>query len=224
MMTITYLENYGYLIEAVNCTILLDYVKGKLPDMRTDKPIYVLASSRDPNHYNERIFRLYDQYDDVYYFLSSDIEGGNRIPKQRQKLVTFIHPDEDFILARFHLHAMPTSALGVAFSFDVSTFSVLHAGSLADAFDPTDDGKHTHRQFMKALEKLEQDYDIAFLPANPALGAHMATSAREIVDGRRIGKIFPMGFQDDWAVPGQFSEALGREVELVHKRGQVWEV
>ena len=223
-MTITYLENYGYLIEAVNCTIVIDYVKGKLPELRTDKPIYVLASSRDPNHYQERIFRLDDQYEDVYYFLSSDIEGGGRIPKERQKLVTFVHPDEDFSLARFHMHALPTGSLGVAFSLDVSTFHVLHAGSLRDVHDPTDEGKRIHRQFMKALEKLDEDYDIAFLPADPAWGSHMATTSREMVDGRRIGKIFPMGFGNDWTISDKLASALGREVVVVHKRLQRWEV
>ena len=223
-MTITYLENYGYMFEAVNCTIVVDYVRGKIPEMRSDKPIYVLASSRSPDHYNERIFRLSEQYDDVYYFLSSDIEGGGRIPKEKVKLVTFVHPGEDFQLARFTLHAVPTGGLGVAFSFHVSTFSVLHAGSLEDAFNADDEGKRTHRKFLKAVEGLSPSYDIVFVPANPALGPHMATSAREILDGRRASTIFPLAFQNDWTIAGKLSAALGREVMSVHKKGQVWEV
>ncbi len=220
-MTITYLEHYGYLFEAVNCTIIIDYVRGKLPLLRTDKPIYVLASSREPDHYNERIFRLDDQYDNVYYFLSSDIEGGGRIPKEKVKLVTFVHQDEDFQLARFHLHAMPSAALGVAFSFGVSTFHVLHAGSLIDCFVPDEEGKKRHRKFMKALEKLDASYDIALVPVDLV---HVATSAREILDGRNVKMVFPMGFQNDWAISQKLAKALGRKVVDVHKKGQRWEV
>lgn len=225
-MKITYLDHSGFALEAVNCTILIDYVKGKLPEFRPDKPLYILASHRHCGHFNERIFRLVDAYTDVYYFLSYDIDGGGRVPAKARKVTTFVHPGQQYKLARFHLDVFDSTDAGVSFSLKVGNDWVFHAGDLADWHDPNGDeatNRAVNKKYLKEVAKLQDHYDVAFLPVDPRLGAFASLGVREFLDHSTVDHLFPMQFWDDYSVGERLSKDLGREVEDVTKKGQVFE-
>lgn len=229
-MKITYIDHSGFVLEAVNCTIIIDYVKGKLPDLRTDKPIYVLASHRHEDHFSPKIFKISDQYDDVYYFLSSDIEGGGRVPDAKRKLVTFVHPGQHFSLARFWLNVYGSTDLGVSFGIKVSTYQVFHAGDLNDWCWPPEnpedakDNRKMEREYRRILSGLDDAYDVAFLPVDPRLGAQYVKGVKEFLEGRTVGQVVPMHFWGEYGVCEKLEQDLGRPVVRLKRKGQWWEV
>jgi len=226
-MKITYIHHSCFVIEAINCTILFDYVKGKLPDFRTDKPIYVLCSHRHSDHFSDKIFRLSDEYDDVYYVLSYDVDNNKRVPERLRKVTMFIHPDQSFTLARFSLRALKSTDEGVAFICDVGGRKIYHAGDLNDWYwigEDEDENKAMQRAYKKEVEKMDAHFDVAFIPVDPRLESTYSLGAKELLAHTSVDRLFPMHFWDDYSVCDKLEKEISHPVEHITKKGQVFEV
>lgn len=226
-MTITYIHHSSFSVEAVNCTILFDYVKGPLPEFRTDKPIYVLCSHRHSDHYSDRIFRLSDQYDEVYYLLSYDIDNNKRVPPRLRKVTTFIHPGQELTLARFSLRALESTDEGVAFICKVGGKTVYHAGDLNDWYwigEDEEENKAMQRAYRKEVEKMDPHFNIAFLPVDPRLETTYSLGVKELLSHTTVDHLFPMHFWDDYSVCSKLEQELGRPVEQITRKGQRFEI
>jgi L-ascorbate metabolism protein UlaG (beta-lactamase superfamily) len=225
-MTITYLNHNGFLLEAVNSTIIIDYVKGKLPELRDDKPVYVLCSNPQSDSFSEKVFRLAEAYKDVYYFLSYDI-STKMVPEPLRKVTTFVHPGQEYKLARFFLNVHGSTETGVSFSIHVGYDTLFHAGSLNDWQREQNDeekNKAMKRSYLKELASLEAHYKIVFLPCDPRLGSHMFDGPKAFLEHTTADHVFPMHFWDDYAVPEKAAQTLGDNVEVIRKKGQVFEI
>lgn len=222
-MKITYIDRAGWLVEAINCTILLDYTKGKIPPLREEKPVYVLATHRHSGHFSPRIFRLADRYKDVYFYLSQDIQGGDRVSEEHADKVVWVSPGQKFSLARFWMQACPSTDMGVAFSIQVSTYDIFFAGDLNDWQWKAGD-KDMRKRYAEIVAGLDPHYDAAILPLDPRLGSRMCDGAKVFLGGRAVDHVLPSHFQDDWSVPSRASALLGRDVEGVSRKGWSCEI
>jgi L-ascorbate metabolism protein UlaG (beta-lactamase superfamily) len=226
-MKITYIHHSSFAVEALNCSILFDYVKGPLPEFRTNKPIYVLCSHRHSDHFSEKIFRLSDQYDNVYYVLSYDVDNNKQIPERVRKVTTFIHPGQEFRLARFSVRALASTDEGVAFVCDVGGKTVYHAGDLNDWFwvgEDEEENKAMQRAYRSEMAKLDTRLDVAFVPVDPRLEGMYSLGVKELLEHTAVDHLFPMHFWDDYGVCGRLEKELGRPVEQITKKGQVFEI
>ena len=50
-MKITYIHHSAFLVETESAYLLFDYFQGKLPEFSEEKPLYVFASHRHPDHF-----------------------------------------------------------------------------------------------------------------------------------------------------------------------------
>ena len=51
-MKITYIHHSAFLVETESAYLLFDYFQGKLPEFSEEKPLYVFASHRHPDHFS----------------------------------------------------------------------------------------------------------------------------------------------------------------------------
>jgi len=93
-MKITFLYHSGFLLEATNCAVVIDYWKdtpeGTLQAFfqreekklsRNRRPVYVLASHFHADHYNPEILTWQEHYKELnfHYVLSSDIRRRRNV-------------------------------------------------------------------------------------------------------------------------------------------------
>ena len=79
-MKITYIHHSAFLAETSHACLLFDYFEGTLPEIPAEKPLYVFASHRHPDHFSKVIFDLADGHPDCTFVLSSDI-WRKRVPE-----------------------------------------------------------------------------------------------------------------------------------------------
>ncbi|MFA6845692.1 MAG: MBL fold metallo-hydrolase [Sphaerochaetaceae bacterium] len=226
-MKITYIHHSCFVVEAINCTILFDYYKGKLPSFREDKPLYVLSSHRHPDHFSDKIFLLGDQYKDVFYILSSDIDNNKRVPERFRKVTTFMHPGQEMKFGRFWVNCYKSTDEGVAFAIDVFGTSFYHAGDLNDWYwegESQEDNIAMQRRYLKEVSLLDDHFDVAFVPVDPRLGKYYSLGAKEFLDHCSVDHLFPMHFWDDFSVCKKLQDELGRPVEQIEYKNQEFEV
>ena len=51
-MKVTFIHHSSFLVETESRYLLFDYFQGELPDMKDDKPLYILASHRHGDHFS----------------------------------------------------------------------------------------------------------------------------------------------------------------------------
>ena len=61
-MKITYIHHSAFLVETESAYLLFDYFQGKLPEFSEEKPLYVFASHRHPDHFSKEIIELEDSF------------------------------------------------------------------------------------------------------------------------------------------------------------------
>ena len=72
-MKVTYIGHSGFLIETENSLFLFDYYQGELPQLSSQKPLYIFSSHRHEDHFNPVIFQLAQKHEHTEYLLSFDI-------------------------------------------------------------------------------------------------------------------------------------------------------
>ena len=72
-MKITYIHHSAFLVETESAYLLFDYFQGKLPEFSEEKPLYVFASHRHPDHFSKVIFELEEKHPKIHYILAFDI-------------------------------------------------------------------------------------------------------------------------------------------------------
>ena len=64
-MKITYIHHSAFLAETSHACLLFDYFEGTLPEIPAEKPLYVFASHRHPDHFSKVIFDLAQGHPDL---------------------------------------------------------------------------------------------------------------------------------------------------------------
>ena len=85
-MKITYIHHSAFLVETESAYLLFDYFQGKLPEFSEEKPLYVFASHRHPDHFSKVIFELGRNIrrSIIFWHLISGVSGFRNLVKERQ--------------------------------------------------------------------------------------------------------------------------------------------
>lgn len=165
-MRVMYLNHSGYMVEIDGRTLIFDYYKGKLPEIKEKSKVYVFASHAHPDHFNRKIFGWEKLYPDIRYILSDDIT--NKGPEG--KTVT-IGPEEDIVLEGLRIRTLCSTDEGVAFLLNIKDQVIYHAGDLnwwhwkeeEDAYN-----EMMMRGYQHEIGKIKDErIDAAFLPLDP---------------------------------------------------------
>ncbi len=243
-MKITYIGHSGFLMEWENCCFLFDYYTGVIPDLDSDKKLFVFASHKHGDHYNPEVFKLGVKYPNVIYVLSSDIRVKKEAYLQAgaadgitERIVT-VKPDQEYELKdksgdRIKLRTLRSTDCGVAFLLQYQGKTVYHAGDLNDWVwkeEARQENNNMTARFLKEMEVLRGiAIDVAFVPLDPRQEEWYYRGLEALLTTAEVKYAFPMHFWGKPEVIGQFirerSSAAGRATIMdVAQDGQQWEL
>ena len=202
-LTITYIHHSAFLVEMPSLCLLFDYFQGDLPDIPTDKPLYVLASHRHGDHFSEIIFELADRHPNVTFLLSSDI-WKKRVPETLLEHTHFLKPHTIWNDELLTVETYKSTDEGVAFWCKADGKDIYHAGDLNHWYWEGEDEKWNTD--MTAAYRKEVEFmrgrtaDIAFLPLDPRQEQHFYLGIDDFMKVVDVKTIFPMHFWEQFDV------------------------
>lgn len=201
-MNITYIFHSSFLVETDSCYYLFDYYKGKLPSLKTQKPILVFSSHRHPDHYNPKVFPLLKAagMEKITAILSKDIPSSDYpqdIPVTR---VTFHEAYE--LPYETRLETFLSTDEGVAFLLTCPEGCIYHAGDLNDWVwegEPEQDNRQMTGNYRHEIDLMKnRKVDVAFLPLDPRQEKDYARGILYFLKQVSVRRIFPMHY---WEQP-----------------------
>ena len=169
MMRVRYLGHSGFLLEMEDALFLFDYYQGSLPEMDSEKALFVFVSHVHYDHYNPDILKLRRQRQNIWYLFSDDVP----MPDE-QKQVIRLSPEEERRVNGIRVRTLPSTDEGVAFWIEYHGIVIYHAGDLNWWHwegEPDSYNEHMKTAYLKEIEKLKDTpIDVAFVPVDPRLG------------------------------------------------------
>ena len=246
-MKLTYLFHSGFVLETDTCILVFDYWMDParvMPGLlKSDKPLYVLASHFHEDHFSPHIFLWKEQKADITYILSKDILKHRRARKE----------DADVWLAkggvwqdeRIRLTATGSTDSGASWIVEVEGKRIFHAGDLnnwyarfltddyhsglihSEEFGMDIDPAKEEKQYLgelKDIRKITDYFDLAMFPVDGRIGNGYTRGARQFVERFRVGLFVPMhfvasGFESAWRMK-EFTDAQGVRFWCIGREGE----
>lgn len=182
-MKITHIFHSGFMLEMEESVLLFDWYKGTLPEIPTEKRLFVFCSHAHGDHYSPKIWELQKTHPDVTYILDAGIPDAVKHPEafvlcveprmayaiSDQKTVTvgpaaaeaFVSGDTPLL----RIITLVSTDMGVAFYLEIEGKRIYHAGDLNVWFwfdEPMEDNIASEKkcreemQFLADLLRAEQ--------------------------------------------------------------------
>lgn len=214
-MKVRYIDHSCFLIETDRFYYLFDYANGSLPEMDTEKPVFVLASHGHSDHYNPEVFSLLSAAGmrHVRAILSEDIEK----PAQTDALL--VSPGREYDLGpEQRLITFQSTDLGVAFLIEDQGKLIYHAGDLNDWVWEEESAAYNEqmtvdyrRQIDLLAKKLGQrKIDAAFVVLDPRQEKNYARGMCYFLENISAKQVFPMHY---WGKPAVIDTFLNEHPE-----------
>lgn len=212
-MKITYIRNSCFTLELEDAVFIFDYYNGNLPKFDARKQVFVFASHGHVDHFNVKIFRLLERYENIYYILSDDIKENLKDrtlkPVLKEKIL-FMGPDEQIQLETMNIRTLKSTDEGVAFVIRMEGISVYHAGDLHWwSWNSEDEvfNENMKKAFLAEMEKIKGErFDVAFLPLDPRLQERTGWGFDYFMRHTYTGIAVPMHFWNNYKSLAAFKE------------------
>ncbi len=212
-MKITYVHHSAFLADLSSAALLFDYTQGILPDLDTNKPLFIFASHRHGDHYSNKIFDLGNGSREVHYVLSDDI-SGKKIGEEQRSHISFVKPGETLTLSygtggnlALEITTFQSTDEGVAFLIKVDGTVIYHAGDLNNwrwEGEPEEWNRNMAKNYSLEVDKLAgEKIDSAFLPLDPRQEKNFYLGFDEFMRKAEVLHAFPMHCWDDYSVIGR---------------------
>ncbi len=227
-MKVVYIHHSGFYVETDQAGLLFDYFEGSLPRIPEDRPLYVFASHRHPDHFSRVIFDLADGTRDVTFILSSDI-WKRRVPEELKERVVFMGPDEKREIGAVTVETFRSTDEGVAFWCTLGGKQIYHAGDLNHWYWEGEEeqwNRNMTEAYRKEMEKMAgRTADAAFLPLDPRLEQWFYLGIDGFMKKADARVIFPMHFWKQYDVTEKLralpcSEDYRDRVMQIREEGQ----
>ncbi len=208
-MKVTYIHHSCFLVETHLFYYLFDYEKGHLPELNTEKPIFVFSSHSHADHYNPEIFTLLTDLgmEDIRAILSDDIQ----VPANINTLQ--VSPEMEYELGHQQtLTTFRSTDLGVAFLIEDQSKLIYHAGDLNDwVWDDESDSynKQMTADYRKQIRLLSEklgyrQIDTAFVVLDPRQEKDYDRGLCFFLEHIPAKQVYPMHYWDDPSVIDTF--------------------
>lgn len=208
-MKVTYIHHSCFLVETHLFYYLFDYEKGHLPELNTEKPIFVLSSHGHADHYNPEVFILLTDLGmrDIRTILSDDIQ----VPANINTLQ--VSPEMEYELGyQQKLTTFRSTDLGVAFLIEDQNELIYHAGDLNDwVWDDESDAynKQMTLDYRKQIRLLadslhHRQIDVAFVVLDPRQEKDYDRGLCFFLEHIPAKQVYPMHYWDDPSVIDTF--------------------
>lgn len=208
-MKVTYIHHSCFLVETHLFYYLFDYEKGHLPELNTEKPIFVLSSHSHADHYNPEVFTLLTHLGmrDIRAILSDDIQ----VPANINTLQ--VSPEMEYELGyQQKLTTFRSTDLGVAFLIEDQNELIYHAGDLNDwVWDDESDSYNEQMtlDYRKQIRLLadslhHRQIDVAFVVLDPRQEKDYDRGLCFFLEHIPAKQVYPMHYWDDPSVIDTF--------------------
>lgn len=201
-MNITYITHSCFLVELESCYLLFDYYKGKLPELKAQKPLYVFASHAHQDHYSSRIFELRNHA--VTWILSNDIHTAHSHIQ--------VAANREYDIDCLHVQTLSSTDEGVAFLVHCGSVCIYHAGDLNwwdwGKEDTPQESKLMKQQYVGEMRKLKgMHIDVAFVPVDPRLQERALKGVQIFLEYASCDLLVPMHFWKDTSIFQQLQDS-----------------
>ena len=231
-MNITYIHHSSFLAETESACLLFDYFQGEIPAVPHEKPFYVFASHRHPDHFSNVIFDLAKEHENIRFLLSFDI-WRKRVPEELKEKTVFLKPGEQYEDKILKTEAVHSTDEGVAFWCAVDGYTLYHAGDLNHWYWEEEDeqwNRNMTKAYREEIKKMAgKTADAAFLPLDPRLGQFFWLGIDDFMKEADARWIFPMHFWGEYDVAKRLkelpcSESYRDRIMEISREGQKFEI
>ena len=239
-MKVTYLYHSGFLVECENCAFLFDYIRGELPDLPVQIPLFVFCSHSHRDHFCQDIFRIFAGHPNTIFILAKQIPMSESRMRnlgltKKEHLIRLSAGAEiqlaDSQGAPIVIKTLASTDMGVAFLLEYQGRRLYHAGDLNDWQWEEEDpvwNHHMHQRFIKQMEKLRNTaIYLAFVPLDPRQETFAYGGLSTLLQTADIENVMPMHMWDDYDIIRRWKRETGlpdRTYRLleIQKEGQVF--
>ena len=231
-MNITYIHHSSFLAETESACLLFDYFQGEIPAVPAEKPFYVFASHRHPDHFSNVIFELAKEHENIRFLLSFDI-WRKRVPEELREKTVFLKPGEQYEDKILKTEAFRSTDEGVAFWCAMDAYILYHAGDLNHWYWEEEDeqwNRNMTKAYREEIKKMAgRTADAAFLPLDPRLGQFFWLGIDDFMKEADARWIFPMHFWGEYDVAKRLkelpcSESYRDRIMEISREGQKFEI
>ncbi|WP_317316198.1 MBL fold metallo-hydrolase [Peptostreptococcus russellii] len=154
-MNLKYIYHSSFYLELEECAFIFDYYKGDIPDIDKDKKLYVLSSHRHNDHYNEKIFDIFADYN-VSYILSDDIKVKD---KYKLENIIYLSSEDECQIDDIKVRTLESTDEGVAFIVTAEEKTIYHSGDLNwwtwKGFESEEEFNSMTERFKREIAKIK---------------------------------------------------------------------
>ncbi len=232
-MKVTYLNHSGFLLEWKNSYFLFDYYKGELPELNSEKDVFVFCSHSHHDHFNPKIFSILKDNPKVTYVFSDEMREA--CSKLQTPEILFLENYTDTIIQDskgedLQIHTLKSTDMGCAFVIEYENSRMYHAGDLHwwywDGEDPDWNNQMT-ADYKNEIEYLKgKTLDIAFTPLDPRQGNEYALGMNYLLNTAKVKNVFPMHCWDDISIIDKYLREyeLPKTTKLYHLKEVSYEI
>lgn len=217
MMKITYLYHSGFAVELAEHVLIFDYFKGSLPKWDKSKTVLVFASHKHQDHFNLKIFDLYKEYQNIYYFVGSDIRLNeqylerNGIDRAVRSVMTRTGGNTLNTWQDVTVETLRSTDAGVAFMVTTEGKTIYHGGDLNWWHweeEPDTWNKQMEKDYKKEISLIAgRHFDAAFVPLDPRLEQGYDLGIKVFLENTDADAVFPMHMWDEYSVIPRFKKS-----------------
>lgn len=220
-LAIEHIFHSGFILETEDYLLVFDYYKGDIS--LKDKKIIVFVSHGHEDHYTKDIFKWEEEFKDIRYVLSSDIDIKSKAEK-----IYIMDPYEELELDNINIKSFASTDLGLSFLINIEGLSIFHGGDLNWWHwenDPKEEQIRMEKEFKDEINKLKSfNIDIAFMPVDPRLGQAFSLTGEYFIETIKPRYFLPMHFGDNFHISSDFIHRMGdSDTQIVDltKRNQI---
>lgn len=213
-MKVTFIYHSCFVVEMEKVVFVFDYFKGNLPELDSNKTIYVLASHSHQDHFSLEIFEHFEKYPNVIYILSNDIRLSDPylerhgVSKDVKNNIQKIGKNIDIIVGdmetAIEVETLTSTDQGVAFLIKAENKVIYHAGDLnwwSWKGESEEEYEEMTFRYANEINKLrDTSIDVAFVVLDPRQEERYWWGFDYFMRTVNVKNVFPMHCWEDYSV------------------------
>ncbi|MDY4561275.1 MAG: MBL fold metallo-hydrolase [Peptostreptococcus porci] len=216
-MKLTYIYHSGFLIEFEDKNIIFDYYKGDIPNIDSEKKLYVVSTHSHRDHFNENIFDIFKGFKDVKYLLSDDIEIEER------EDIHFLECRKKYYIDDLEIETFESTDLGIAVLITTEGKTIYHSGDLNwwtwHGYETQDEYDSMTERFLNEMKLLKgRKIDLAMVVLDPRQGDRYDWGLKYFIENTCTKYIAPMHLWEKYEFIDKFkadNKELIEDIEII---------
>lgn len=213
MLNVNYIYNAGFLVETDDAVLLFNYTHGSVKKINAKKPLYVFLSSCSQDHFDNDVFHLGANRNDVNFLVAKDAFSQkfkmkfffkHSLEKKTREKIIWTEPNRAYNVGnnvRVRTFSSTDTNGSVAYLVETRDGNIFHAGYLNDwswPGSPDEMNIRSKKLFEQEVQKLRNVHiNVAFLFLNSLQENMYADGFDYMMRNVDIDEVYPMNFKDD---------------------------